>query len=376
MSFLGEAGSVAAQTAGLCAFVVASLLVATRRLHARFSADAVRGVQRNHRGLIPRIGGLPLLAGTVLGWYFSAGETRQMLKVFLLSGSLAFGFGLLEDLTRRVSVRTRLLATMGSGLLAWAMSGVHITDIDLPGLGPVLLWTPFAVLFTAFAVGGVANAFNLIDGFNGLAVGTALLQLSALGLLSIHLGDGQLSAVCLVLAAAAAGFMLLNWPFGRLFLGDGGAYFLGFAVAWVAVLLLYRHTDVSAWCPLLICAYPVLEVLFSMWRRHMRRRGVGQADRLHLHSLLKRRVVRQWLPHASQLMRNSVTGVLMWFITLPLAALGFAWQDQTLLLMLCLAVFVLLYQVLYVRLIRFHWCLPGRAKTVPGQKPVSIPTKP
>ena len=146
-------------------------------------------------------------------------------------------------------------------------------------------------------------------------------------------------------------------------------------MAWAAVLL-YRHTDVSAWCPLLICAYPVLEVVFSMRRRHMRQGSVGQPDRLHLHSLVKRRVVRHLLPHAGQLLRNSVTGLLLWFLSMPLAVLGFVLYDQTLPLMLCLAMFVLVYQVLYVRLIRFHWCLPGRAGAVPLQKPAPHPNKP
>ena len=366
----------AAFAAGLCAWGIALLLVVSKEMHSVYSADATSGIQRSHRGLIPRVGGLAIVVGVLIGRWFSKGEMGHLLQGILIGGSIAFAAGFMEDLTKHVSVLTRLLATLASGLLASYQTGIVITGVDVPWFDPLLNWAPAALLFTAFAVAGVANAFNIIDGFNGLAAGTAILVLSAMGALSVHLGDPNLASVCLVLAAAAMGFMMLNWPFGRLFLGDGGAYFLGFSVAWVAVLLLYRHTDVSAWCPLLICAYPVLEVLFSMWRRHMRRRGVGQADRLHLHSLLKRRVVRQWLPHASQLMRNSVTGVLMWFITLPLAALGFAWQDQTLLLMLCLAVFVLLYQVLYVRLIRFHWCLPGRDRAAPLQKPAPLPTQP
>ena len=360
----------AAFTAGILAFVVATLLVVTRELHGRFSADVIRGVQRNHRGLIPRVGGLAIVMGVLLGWYYSKGEAGQMLKVIVVSGALAFGLGFLEDLTKRVSVRTRLLATMGSGLLASAMSGVVITDVDVQGLDSLLLWTPFAVLFTAFAVGGVANAFNLIDGFNGLAVGTAILQLSAMGLLSIHLGDVHLSAVCLVLAAAAMGFLMLNWPFGRLFLGDGGAYFLGFSVAWVAVLLLQRHAEVSAWCPLLICAYPVIEVLFSMRRRKLRCSSLGQPDRLHLHSLLKRRLVRHLLPHASQLVRNSVTGLLIWFMVMPLALAGAVMYSNSLLLIFCLGIFAMAYHLLYVRLVRFHWCLPGRNRPVALLKPL------
>ena len=129
-------------------------------------------------------------------------------------------------------------------------------------------------------------------------------------------------------------------------------------------------------CPLLICAYPVLEVLFSTSRRHLRRRSLGQPDRLHLHSLIKRRLVRRLLPGHSQLVRNSVTGLLLWFFSLPVALLGYALHDQTALLMLCLLIFVLTYQVLYVRLVRFKWCLSGQTRAVRIPKPLVPAVKP
>ncbi len=346
---------LAAWVAGVGAWYGAVLLVLTKELHSAFSADSLKGVQRNHSGFIPRVGGLSIVFGVLLGWSFSDAAPGQILRVILLGGVPAFAFGFLEDVTRRVSVRTRLLATMGSGLVAWGLSGVAITDVNVPWIDPLLLWTPVAVLFTVFAVGGVANAFNLIDGFNGLAAGTAIIVLVSMGWLSLRLGDPDLATACVVLAAAALGFMLLNWPFGRLFLGDGGAYFLGFSVAWIAVLLLFRHSQVSAWSSLLICAYPVLEVLFSMRRRSLRQHNIGHPDRLHLHSLVKRRLVRRCLPRGGQLMRNSSTGVLMWILALPAPLWGVSFYDNSPLLMLGLVLFALGYQALYRRLVRFRW---------------------
>ena len=213
----------AAFTAGILAFVVATLLVVTRELHGRFSADVILGVQRNHRGLIPRVGGLAIVMGVLLGWYYSKGEAGQMLKVIVVSGALAFGFGFLEDLTKRVSVRTRLLATMGSGLLASAMSGVVITDVDVQGLDSLLLWTPFAVLFTAFAVGGVANAFNLIDGLDGLATGVGLFATATAFLSALISGNAALAFVTAPLAGALLGFLPYNFNPASIFMGDCGS---------------------------------------------------------------------------------------------------------------------------------------------------------
>lgn len=355
MEFSQYVWSMAAFATGVAAWFAGMLLVLTTPLHGRFSASALSNIQDAHTAPTPRIGGLAVYTSVVLGLLLSAGESRGILLIVVLAGTPAFAFGLLEDFTRRISVASRLFATLGSGVLGWFITGVTITDVNVPVLDALLLWSPIAVLFTAFAVSGVANAFNIIDGFNGLASGTALFILTAFGLLSLHLGDVQMGHVCVLLAAAVLGFLLVNWPFGKLFLGDGGAYFVGFAVAWVAVMVLHRHPQVSAWCPLLICAYPVSEVVFSMLRRRRRELHVGLPDRLHLHSLVKRRVVRQRFPGLPATLRNSITGAAMWIMTLLPALWALLFFDDTLLLAMGMAAFALAYHGLYVRLVWFRW---------------------
>jgi UDP-N-acetylmuramyl pentapeptide phosphotransferase/UDP-N-acetylglucosamine-1-phosphate transferase len=322
-------------------------------------------VQNAHTEPTPRIGGVAVFCSVCLGLWLTSGESRHLLTSIVLAGASAFAFGLLEDLTHRISVAARLFATLGSGVLGWFITGISITDVNLPGVDLLFQWTPVAVLFTAFAVGGLANAFNIIDGFNGLASGTALIVLTAMGLISLQLGDVLLSDVCLILAASVMGFLLVNWPFGKLFLGDGGAYFVGFAIAWVAVLLLHRHPEISAWCPLLICAYPVLEVIFSMLRRRHHSSLLGHPDRLHLHSLVKRRVVKRLFPTAHTTLRNSVTGTLLWVMTLLPALWGIWHYDNTPLLAVGLVVFAFAYQLLYLRLVRFGWHWQRREAPAP-----------
>jgi UDP-N-acetylmuramyl pentapeptide phosphotransferase/UDP-N-acetylglucosamine-1-phosphate transferase len=280
----------------------------------------------------------------------------------LVASTPAFVFGLVEDLTKRVSVRARLLATMACGVLGWAITGLSITDVNVPGLDWLLGFTLFSVAFTAFAVGGVANAINIIDGFNGLASGTAIIILTSFGFMAIELRDPDLAYTCLILAGAVLGFGLVNWPLGKIFLGDGGAYFVGFALAWLAVLMTERHPEVSAWAPMLVCGYPVLEVLFSIRRRRRRGISAGEPDRLHLHSLVKCRVVRHLLPHASKRMRSSVTGALMWGAALLPAVIAVTWPTDTLVLALGFAVCAFLYSAVYARLTQFRWCL--RAATL------------
>ncbi|MBK7655484.1 MAG: glycosyltransferase family 4 protein, partial [Betaproteobacteria bacterium] len=99
----------------------------------------------------------------------------------------------------------------------------------------------FRFAFTAFAIAGLSNPINIIDGFNGLASGAVLISLASLGLIAFQVNDLDLMRMCFILSGATLGFVVLNFPFGKIFLGDGGAYLLGFTLAWTSVLLLLRN---------------------------------------------------------------------------------------------------------------------------------------
>lgn len=337
--------------------MLSAFVVKTLRWHGRYSIDSTFGVQKFHVQATARIGGIAIVGGLVLAWCLASPSVSALFGPMLLAGIPAFACGFAEDLTKRVSVSKRLLATMTCGVVGWALTGHAITDVNVPGLDWLLGFTVLSVVFTAFAVGGVANAINIIDGFNGLAAGTVIIILSTFALMSSALGDAELVYISLLVASAVLGFGVLNWPLGKLFLGDGGAYLLGFSVAWVAVLLLNRHPEVSAWGPLLVCGFPFLEVIFSIVRRWRRRKSPGDADCLHLHSLVKRRVVRRLLPRASTLVSNSVTGALMWFAALLPAAIALPFPTDTPVLVLAFALYALMYSAAYARLTQFRWCL-------------------
>lgn len=335
---------------------VALLLVLTQSWHGRHTMDSHEGIQKFHTQPTPRVGGIAISIGVAAGYLVADSGRQALLGPLILAGLPAFAFGLLEDITKRVSVRTRLLATMGCGVLGWAITGHSITDANVPGLDWLLGFTLISVAFTAFAVGGIANAINIIDGFNGLSAGAVIIILLAFSVMTAALGDPDLSRVCLILAGAVIGFLAVNWPMGKIFLGDGGAYFIGFALAWLAVLILARHPGVSAWCPLLVCGYPILEVLFSIVRRRRRNLSPGDPDRLHLHSLVKRRLVRSLLPRSSNLVRNSATGAVMWLAALLPAAIAVQWPFSTLHLVLGFGICAFLYSAVYARLTQFAWC--------------------
>ena len=342
--------------------LLASLaLVLTQRWHGRFSLDGAVGVQKMHTQPTPRVGGVAIVLGLTAAYSLAAQDVQAILGPMLLAGIPAFAAGLLEDVTKKVGVLPRLLTTMLSGVLAWYLTGIAMQNTGVPPLDWLLAYLPLAVVFTAFAVGGVANAVNIIDGFNGLAAGTVAILLGAMGVMALQLGDAPLASVCFAVAAVALGFGAINWPLGKLFLGDGGAYLLGFIVGWLAVLLPMRHPEINAWATLLVCAYPVLEVAFSV-RRRRKREGhhPGQPDKAHLHHFIHRRLLPLLLPKlaasSGAVLRNGFTSPFCWLYAALPATWAVLFAQNTPLLMLGLVLFTLVYSALYARLTQFGWC--------------------
>ena len=260
--------------------------------------------------------------------------------------------------------RKRSAAT--AGVLASVLIGATLTRLDVPGMDNLLQhWPLFAIAFTAFAVGGVANAINIIDGYNGLAPGYAIVALAALGWVSMQVGDQVVLLASLAMMGAMFGFLLWNWPGGRIFLGDGGAYLLGFWLAELGVLLVVRNPDVSPWFPLVIMAYPIWETLFSMYRRKVLK-GVAssQPDGIHMHTLIHRRLVRQMIDETATnrlTARNSMTSPYLWLLCSLSVIPAVLWWHHTAVLTGFLALFMVSYVVLYWRIVRFKvpkWLLP------------------
>ena len=203
-----QASSAAA--ALLCAFSVSLALVLTKKHHGHLTLDSTIGVQKFHAEPTPRVGGIGIYLGVVLAWSVVRDRgVRDILGVILVAGAVPLLCGLAEDLTKRVGVLPRLVATMLGGFVAWFMTGVALNRLDVYGLDWIMTITPIAVLFTAFAVGGVANAINIIDGFHGLASGTTIIALMALGSIAAQADDPQLAIACFMLAAAIGGFWLV-----------------------------------------------------------------------------------------------------------------------------------------------------------------------
>lgn len=355
----------------LASLLIATIIVRSGSRHARLSADHdMSGPQKFHSRPVPRIGGIAvfaaLLAGVVSITVLQSANAR-LSWMLILCALPAFAFGLLEDLVKNVSPRRRLFFTAVSSLLAiWLLGGV-IVRTTIPGIDTLVTWTPFAIALTILAVTGVANAINIIDGFNGLASMCVLLMVLALAYVAFQVGDTWVFSFALIVAGSILGFFVLNFPAGLIFLGDGGAYLLGFLLAELSLLLLHRNPQVSPMFALLLCSYPIFETVFTMYRRKFVRGTAASApDGIHLHTLIHRRVVR-WLVGVSEdrrrTARNSMTSPYLWLVCLFAVVPAVLWWDNTTLLSLSLLAFMVGYVFLYRSIVRFRtpkWLLVRR----------------
>jgi UDP-N-acetylmuramyl pentapeptide phosphotransferase/UDP-N-acetylglucosamine-1-phosphate transferase len=341
---------------GIVVYFACLIIVLTKAWHGKHSFDTLEGVQKFHCGMTPRIGGVALMSGLISAWLIFPRPLSHMLGQMLVACVPAFLAGLLEDFTKRVGVLQRLLATVFSGVVAYWLTGYTLNKVEVVGIDILLGWLPVSIVFTSIAIGGIANAVNMIDGFNGLAAGTLMIGFGAFGIIAMNVRDSQLAILCLLFIIVLAGFMLLNFPFGKIFMGDGGAYMMGFFLAWVAVLLPLRNNQVSKWASVVVCAYPIIELFFSIWRKHKRDgHHPGKPDQVHFHMLIYRRFVCIRFPNLSNTLKNSMASVVIFPFPLLSSTLAVFSYSRNIFLLESLVICVVIYLWIYYRLTRFVW---------------------
>jgi len=273
--------------------------------------------------------------------------------------------GVSEDIALHVRPRYRLLAAVASAALASAFAGGTVPRIDLELIDRFLPYTWVALPITWFMVAGACNAVNLIDGANGLAAGSAVIMFGGIALMASASGDAATLALALAMIAVLAAFLCWNYPRGRIFLGDAGAYFVGFMYAELAIQLIARNEQVSPWYVILLAAYPIVDTLFAMYRRLLQGKPLMAPDAMHLHSLLFRRVAipaerracgaRPGTPLGDECRQraNARVAPRLWAHGALCFALAVQFHDSTPALVACLVAYAAFYVMRYRSLVAF-----------------------
>lgn len=262
--------------------------------------DEPRDERRVHRRAVPRLGGVAIFAAiaiTLAALPFvdnlvtqSLGTYGSRLFVVLLPAVLVFLFGLYDDL-RGTDARLKFIAQGLAAALFYALGG-RIEALSIPFIGSVELPSVLSFALTVLWVVGITNAFNLIDGMDGLAAGAALFASMVILVVSLVLGHPLVTVVTVVLCGALVGFLRYNFNPASIFLGDSGSLFIGFTLAVLSVQGAQKaSTAIAVAVPLLAFGLPVVDTGLAIVRRFISGRPLFQGDREHIHHML---LARGW----------------------------------------------------------------------------------
>lgn len=335
-------------------FFATLLIIRFKHLHESYSSDwDLSGPQKFHTIIVPRIGGISVAIGLFAASLIrlNSNQNPSIEMLLLISAIPTFAIGLTEDLTKIISVRLRLFFTaISAGLLVYLLQA-QINKLDIPVIDLLFTIPFFGIVLTIFAITGLANAYNIIDGFNGLASMAAIITLFAIASVSYLVADPLLIYLSLITVGAVLGFFACNYPKGLIFLGDGGAYLIGFWIASLSIMLTHRHQEISPWFALLINSYPIMETIFTIYRRKIHQgKNPGQPDGIHFHTLVYRRILKD---ENGSLNRNSKVAPLIGIFIMPFIIIAIIYYDSSLILSISFILFLIIYITVYSMLVKF-----------------------
>ncbi len=290
--------------------------------------------QKFHQKPTPRVGGLGIFISCLLFVF-----TSKVGILLLIAALPAFLAGVFEDLYLNLSPNKRLLIMIASGILPAVLLNAVVTNFGIFNANYSL-----GVFISFVAIIGLINGANMIDGFNGLLGITSIIIFGSFAYMAYHFYDYDLLFINAIIITATLGFILFNYPTGAIFMGDGGAYLIGFLMAVIAMLLSVRHSEISPFFVLVCILYPTTEVIFSFIRKGIiHNASPFQPDRNHLHMLINRYIVKK---------NNSKTILVLAPVILIFNLLAICnYGNQSILILLVIA-FVVFYVVSYYFLLR------------------------
>ena len=280
-----------------------------------------------------------------------------MFETLLICALPIYLGGLVEDLTHRVPASVRLILALMSATCAWFLLdlGVHKTDVFF--IDFFLQWPLISFLITLLVVAGFSHSINIIDGFNGLASGQILLMIGFLAYLNYTHFEEDLFLISILFGSVILAFFFWNWPLGKIFLGDSGAYLLGFFVVCIGLILLQRRPAISPFAPIMFGLAPLIEALFSIYRRAIiKKQSISRPDALHLHSLVFRRIV-VFIPLLSKFPRpllNSFVAPFFWSTTFLFSFLTSIFCENKYVLFVLFLTYIALYLFLFKCIVTFR----------------------
>ncbi|WP_040952365.1 glycosyltransferase family 4 protein [Gorillibacterium massiliense] len=280
---------------GFAAACVLSILMTPlmKKLAFKVGAVAMPNHRTVHKKPMAQLGGLAIFAAFVLTYFivtpFSGYEDKSHIAIgLILGGTIIAITGALDD-RFNLSPKVKLLGQLLAAGVAVAF-GLEIDVIRIPFLSSeqFIQYNWISIPLTIVWIVGVTNAVNLIDGLDGLSAGVSSIAAGTILVTAIMMNPLQPMVILLsaILIGSSLGFLFFNFHPAKLFMGDSGALFLGYALSILSIMGYKQATIVSFLVPVLILGVPLSDTFLAILRRKLNNKPITVADKEHLHHCL------------------------------------------------------------------------------------------
>lgn len=271
-------------------FIVSLILTPFIRLLA-FKVHAVDlpNKRRINTTPMPTLGGLGIFIAFAFSalFLFHGIVPKDKLLPILLGGGIIVATGMIDDI-KELAPRWKTLGILLASLEIYFIAGIHFDEFTFPGIGLIHLgW--LALPMTILWIMAITNAFNLIDGLDGLSAGVSIISLTTIGIIGyffLHPDTLYIPIMIFILVAAISGFFPYNFYPAKIYLGDTGALFLGFMISVLSLQGLKNATLITVITPMIILGVPITDTVFAIIRRKINKQPISSADKMHLHHRL------------------------------------------------------------------------------------------
>ena len=270
----------------LTAFVIALAVtpLAIRVAPKIGAVDIPKDDRRMHTKTMPRFGGIAIYAGSIIAMaLLLPSATDDRIIGIWIGATLIFLMGVIDDI-KGLSAKAKLIGQILCAVILF-LSDVRISFITNPIDGQLILFpTAVSLIVTVLWIVGISNTINLIDGLDGLAAGVSLIATCVIAYIAYIHGRYEITMAFMAIAGSCLGFLPFNFHPAKIFMGDGGALYLGFMIASISVMSPMKSATVIATIlPIFVLALPIFDTAFAIFRRWLSGKPIMEADKGHLH---------------------------------------------------------------------------------------------
>ena len=251
-----------------------------KKLANKIGAIDIPRTRHIHKVATPKLGGLAIFLGFLLG-YMIFGTHSSVMNAVLIGSFLIILIGVIDDMVE-LGAKHKFLGQLAAALVIVVYGNLLIEDVSAFGLYLNFSWLSYPL--TVFFILGCINCINLIDGIDGLSGGISSVYFLTIGIIATIQGKTGLDFImAFIMLGSTLGFLVYNFHPATIFAGDSGSMFMGFIISVIALLGFKNVTMTSLIIPLLVLAIPILDTLFAILRRTLKHEKISQADKFHIH---------------------------------------------------------------------------------------------